>query len=339
MRQFLFLAMALMALASCAKEQENYQPQKGDEKAAHVTVTFVNEPNTVVSRATNETTETWEKQLTSLAVYVFDTNGKLIVQRDFTSSEMLSAKATFALPRSVAGKSCEFFAVANLTPENITTKTELLAVTETNAGVYNGTFTKVASTAARPGGFAMSGAATKTVATAGNSTDISIVLKRTVAKVSIQATLSADFGNKYSGQVRINSASVSRAAGVSAVFSAGMATGGTPFTFVQASDASTANTYKNLFYIFGNGVLTVGNRVLVELDTTYDRDGDFTTTNDQMPITYSFELNGKANGEILRNGFYRIAVSITGLSGQDVNTIVTVADWETPVTQNINLGE
>lgn len=337
MKKILFFALALGALASCEKEQETYQPNNDGN---NVTVTFVDEPNMPESRSffdPSAATEVWEKSLTSLSVYAFDASGKLIVQRAFTSTELAAKTATFALPHTAAGKSCDFYAVANLSPASITSKAELLAVTETNAAVYNGTFAKVSSSAARTGGFVMSGFITKTVAS--GTTDVSIVLKRTVAKVAIQTTLSADFGNRYPGKVKINAAKVSRAAGVSPLFSSGIASGGTPFTFNQPSEAGTANTYKNLIYLFGNGTLAAGSRVMIELDAIYDRDGNFTTTTDQLPITYSFELNGRANGEIQRNGYYRIAVSIGGLSGEDVNTIVTVADWETPVTQNINLGE
>ena len=55
-------------------------------------------------------------------------------------------------------------------------------------------------------------------------------------------------------------------------------------------------------------------------------------------MTYSIELAGKAAGEILRNGYYRIAANITGLVGQECAVSVSVADWETPVTQNVELG-
>ena len=52
------------------------------------------------------------------------------------------------------------------------------------------------------------------------------------------------------------------------------------------------------------------------------------------------ELKGTSdNGTILRNGYYRVAVSLAGLTGQDVSATITVADWETPVTQTINLGQ
>ena len=78
--------------------------------------------------------------------------------------------------------------------------------------------------------------------------------------------------------------------------------------------------------------------MLLEIDATYDGDGSSSTTDDRSEVTYSTELTGKAAGEILRNGYYRIAANITGLVGQDCQVSVTVADWETPATQNVDLG-
>ena len=84
----------------------------------------------------------------------------------------------------------------------------------------------------------------------------------------------------------------------------------------------------------------VGSRVLLTLEAIYDKDGNFSTAGDQTPVTYEVELKGTSdNGTILRNGYYRVAVSLAGLTGQDVSATITVADWETPVTQNINLGQ
>ena len=71
---------------------------------------------------------------------------------------------------------------------------------------------------------------------------------------------------------------------------------------------------------------------------TYDLDGNAATTDDRSEVTYTVELAGKAAGEMLRNGYYRISVNITGLAGQECAVSVTVADWETPITQNVDLG-
>ncbi|BFL28199.1 hypothetical protein K320107C7_06140 [Alistipes shahii] len=93
-----------------------------------------------------------------------------------------------------------------------------------------------------------------------------------------------------------------------------------------------------LFHYIENGTLTSGNRILLEINATYDSDGSTSTTDDRSEVTYSVELTGKAAGEILRNGYYRVAANITGLVGQDCTVTITVADWETPVTQNVDLG-
>ena len=55
--------------------------------------------------------------------------------------------------------------------------------------------------------------------------------------------------------------------------------------------------------------------MLLEINATYDLDGNGSTTDDRSEVTYSVELTGKAAGEILRNGYYRIAANITGLVG------------------------
>ena len=82
----------------------------------------------------------------------------------------------------------------------------------------------------------------------------------------------------------------------------------------------------------------VGSRVLLEINATYDGDGSSSTSDDRSEVTYSVELTGKAAGQILRNGYYRVAANITGLVGQDCQVSVTVADWETPVMQSVDLG-
>lgn len=102
--------------------------------------------------------------------------------------------------------------------------------------------------------------------------------------------------------------------------------------------ASASDKYNSLFYTYENGTLAASSRVLLEIEATYDMDGSSSTTDDRSEVTYSVELTGKAAGEILRNGYYRIAANITGLVGQECAVSVTVADWETPVTQSVELG-
>ena len=261
-----------------------------------------------------------------------------MVQRKFTGVELSNKKATFALPRSAAGTTCKFYAVANRTLPEIATEAAIKGIQDEEPAAYNGTFAEITTKAKRADGFVMSGTVSKAVGAVNTITDVPITLKRTVAKIAVQTTLAAD-SSRYSGKVRINTTTISRAAGsTSLIPPAGVSTAA-PFSHTQAaSEVSLA--FNNLYYIYENGTLAAGSRVLLTLEGTYDRDGNFSTTGDQIPITYTCEISGTSNnGSIIRNGYYRVSVSITGLMGQDVNANVTVADWETPVTQSINLGQ
>ena len=243
----------------------------------------------------------------------------------------------FALPKSTAGTECSFYAVANYDASSAKTRAALTALVENSAATYNGTFAEVSTAAKRSGGFVMSGSVTKTVGAVNTTTSVGITLKRTVAKVAVQTTVDPSFANKYSGTLAINSVKLSKAASQSLVV-AGTPTPGTmTFSHMQTPAAASEN-YNALFYCFENGALAVGNRVLLEINATYDSDGSASTPDDRSEVTYSIELTGKATGEILRNGYYRLAANITGLVGQDCAVTVTVADWETPVTQNVELG-
>lgn len=341
MKKILFAAAAIAALfASCDKNDETINsviPEAADGARIAITLTGASDTETRAFFDTTAKAEAWESSLSSLSVFAFDKGGTLIVRRDFSSAELASKSATFALPKSTAGTECSFYAVANYDASSAKTKAALMALVEKSAADYNGTFAEVSAAAKRSGGFVMSGSVTKTVGAVNTTTSVGITLKRTVAKVAVQTTVDPSFANKYSGTLAINSVKLSKAASQSLVV-AGTPTPGTmTFSHMQTPAAASEN-YNALFYCFENGALAVGNRVLLEINATYDSDGSASTPDDRSEVTYSIELTGKATGEILRNGYYRLAANITGLVGQDCAVTVTVADWETPVTQNVELG-
>ena len=275
--------------------------------------------------------------MSSLSIFVFDNADNFVIRRDLTSSELAAKSATFSLPKSLASTPCSFYAVANYDASSAKTRTALTALVENSAAAYNGTFAEVSTAAKRSGGFVMSGFATKTVGAVNTTTSVGITLKRTVAKVAVQTTVDPSFANKYSGTLTINSVKLSKAASQSLVVAGTPTPGAMTFSHTQ-TPASASGKMNSLFYIFENEALAESSRVLLEIEATYDLDGEDTTTDDRSEVTYSIELTGKAAGEILRNGYYRIAANITGLVGQDCAVSVTVADWETPVTQNVDLG-
>ena len=96
---------------------------------AAVTMTFTAESSTRAFFAEDATAEAWEKSLSALTVYVFNSKGDLVVQRDFTVSELTAKSATFALPHATANTTCDFYAVANMSLSGIGTKSALLITT------------------------------------------------------------------------------------------------------------------------------------------------------------------------------------------------------------------
>lgn len=340
MKKHIFAAVAMAAalFAACNKDNESIVPTPVDTDGARICITLADDASTRAFFDTTASAEAWEKSLSALSVFAFDDVGALIVRRDFTSTELAAKSAVFSLPKSAAGTSCSFYAVANIDASSAKTEAALTALVENAVASYNGTFAEVSSKALRPGGFVMSGFKAQTVGAVNSTTNVGITLKRSVAKVALQTSVDASFAQKYGGTLTINSVKLSKAASQSLVVAgAAPSTGAMTFTHNQ-TPAVASGKYNSLFYIYENGALTAGNRVLLEIAATYDMDGNAATTNDRLEVTYSIELAGKAAGEILRNGYYRIAANITGLVGQECAVSVTVADWETPISQTVALG-
>jgi len=339
-RIFAMAALTAALLASCNKETEMMNPTpeaRPDGASVTITLSSGDDTQTRAFFDATATAEAWEKSLSSLSVFTFNTSGDLILRRDFTVSELVSKSATFSLPKSAAGTECSFYAVANYDASSAKTKSALTALVEKSAGDYNGTFADVSTKALRSGGFVMSGSTTKTVGAVNTSTQVGISLKRTVAKVALQTTIAPEFSEKYPGSITINSVKLSRAASQSLVVAGTPSTGAMTYTHTQTPGMASSK-YNSLFYLYETGTLDAGSRVLLEINATYDGDGSSSTSDDRSEVTYSVELTGKAAGQILRNGYYRVTANITGLVGQDCQVSVTVADWETPVTQSVDLG-
>ena len=156
----------------------------------------------------------------------------------------------------------------------------------------------------------MSGTATKSIGAAGTTTEVAITLRRDVAKVAVQASLSPAFADKYPGTVRITSVKLSRSAMQTPYFGGTPKTGAMTFTHTQ-TPGETSGRFNALFYCFENAALASGSRVLLTLDGVYDRDGKTSTTPTRSPISYKIELSGTAgNGQLARNGYYRVAIGL-----------------------------
>ena len=341
MKKLFFAAIAAVSVlfASCSEKMDEtpgIPADTGEGSFVKISLSGGEAPSLRAFFDNTAQAETWEKTLNSLTVYAYNTTNGSFVRRVFTAEELAAMSVTFCLPASQPGDECEFYAVANLSAE-VSSRSALLALLE-NTNLYNGTFASATTGAVRPGGFVMSGKTTKNLSTDGSVTPVSITIRRTVAKFAIETVIAPEFGIKYPGSgIRVNSAKVVRSASTSFVVEqAAPSTGAMNWSYTQISNLDLG-IYGNLFYLFENGEISADSRVTLEIDATYDEDGNFTTTSDQLPMTYRVNLGDDA-GKILRNSYYRIQVNIVGLAGNEIRVDIEVADWEGPHNQTVNVG-
>ena len=346
------IAVMPMLLAACTKDEVNPTPTNGG-KEGEIELILKNESVADGTRAFGSgTTESWEKSISSAVLIVYNASGTQILRRVLTSSEVTASTSTpikLVLPGVDADTSCDFYVVINRTvADNITTETALLAELESDIASYNGTYANVTTKAMRSGGFVMTGTATAKIVS--GTTAVAVTVKRVVAKVEVQCTMTDSFRAKYgNGCVEVKKLTLSRGAEKSYLIdqtTSKYATVSSSFTsaqdaFCDKTGASKTNAYKynNLFYINEKAAAATGSRIKVVLNAVYDADGNLSTTTDQLAVTYETELTGATGGKIARNGSYKVNAKLDGLTGQDVTLAVTVANWDALSTQDVNLGQ
>ena len=317
MKKMILAATAALAmLASCNKHTDEIA-----DSATGSVVKITLTDKTPETRAFFDQTaaaESWEKKIGTLTLFVFDGNGDAVLQRNFTAAEISGQTATIPVPDAAPGQTYSFYAIANGSAlSGIGTLDDLRSQAESEIADYN-------------------------------------ALERLVSKVAVQATTDSKFAATYPGRVRIASATVSRAASSVSYFDVGTShSGGTQnrehsggtmplfaaqtFSHTQAAKEQSGK-YANLFYIYGNEDNMAAESVLLTLEGIYDHDGDFGTTDDQMPVSYEIELAVDSGKAINRNTYRRVTVNISGLTGADVAVTITPADWEGPFNQDVNIG-
>ena len=345
------IAVMPMLLAACTKDEVNPTPTNGG-KEGEIELILKNESVADGTRAFGSgTTESWEKSISSAVLIVYNTSGTQILRRVLTAAEVNGSTTTPIkfVPGVSADASCDFYVVINRNiADNITTKAKLLEELESDIASYNGTYANVTTKAMRSGGFAMTGTVTAKIVS--GTTAVTVTVKRVVAKVEIQTSMTDSFRTKYgNGCVEVKKITLSRGAEKSYLIdqtASKYATVSSSFTSAQdaycdKTGASKTNAYKynNLFYINEKAAAATGSRIKVVLDAIYDADGNLSTTADQVPLSYETELTGTTDGKMLRNGSYKLNVNLDGLTGKDMTLSIAIANWEALSTQNVNVGK
>lgn len=342
MKKLLLTAIAATALFACSTERDCEIPSS----AGHtIELSFVSE-SISETRAFFDpvaSAEEWEKSLNSASIFIFDNYGKLALRRDLSKEELKQKKISFAIPWSVAESPLSFYAVANLQiAESILSESGLRAVLDVEVDRYNSQNGDVFTKSIKSGGFTMSGHKKDVILSkTDNRTKVSLSLKRTVAKVALRVAVDSKFSKHFGGgAVVVTGSRIKRVAKETTVISPeSSVSGNLNYELYQKAMVSDAGTlFNNLYYVFECDKRATDNEVVIEVDALFDQDGNFSTTEDQAEMTYTIVVNKAGGSEILRNGYYRIDATLTGLSGVDVEVDLVVTDWEAPVTQIEQLG-
>lgn len=322
----------LLLTSSCTKSPS---PTVAVSAENTVTISFANS-NFATKAFFDDVTisSPWEKTITSLSIYVVDNAGKFVIQRNFAPEELPTLKADFAIPASMVGNSYTFYAIAN-NPATVMNKAELDALQDNNINLYNGAFADVTSRNIRPNGFVMSG--NTTAAIQPTNTPISIELNRTVSKIAIQAATTTAFEQRYVGAIFINDVNITASAASAKIVNDG--TFGNYIAELHQVPNIQGKNIQSLFYLYPNGARAVGSRTTLKLVGVYDADKNPATTADQLPLEYKIELDGVSTGALLRNGYYRVAININGVTGSDISVTITLNDWLAPITQTVEIGK
>ncbi|MFR9505998.1 MAG: fimbrial protein [Rikenellaceae bacterium] len=341
----ILLSMAVMTavfFASCSKDSDTINQELATPvEGSVITLSFTEESSTTRAFFDDDAAaEDWEKELKSVTIFAFNSaTDELVVRRDFTSTEMTAKECTFALPDIYAGDAVSVVVVANCDiPTSVTKFTTLKATINSNLSQYNGTFSEVSTGAKRDDGFVMT--SYEDVIILAGTTSIYATLERTVAKVAIEMALADTFSDRYPGDVLIESVKVSNTPSTTTLYST-FAFASTPakdYSFTQTPN-SASGKFQSLLYIYESDAPSSNNdKVLVTIEATYDMDGDFSTTGDQTPMTYTLTLEDDDIQKIKRNSYYRISGTINGLSGSDAEIFITVSNWSTVTDKDITLG-
>ena len=328
MKKLLFIAIIVAVLSSCSKNEEilNNLEQKGlpvvvsfaGEHSASPALTWENLPYA----------ENWEKELKSVTLYAFREWGEqCILCQSFTPAEIAAQTITILLPTVRPGDLVYFYAVANTSTPRISNLSQLEGIREMFPEVYNGLYEDVTTRAIREGGFVMSGQVEKNMAPEGQTTEVEITLKRTVAKIRVNVNVTPEFFQKYGGSFSVLGIDILGTPAFTNIIDYNSPIEAETVDLTQTPSEVAGNSCQSLFYVFENGERSPSEQVKLKIRGAYDTDGN---SLNRIPQTYvvGLDIDPEGEGIIRRNGYYIINVNINGVLGSDIELSVSIADWE-----------
>ncbi len=336
----MMMAVAASALcASCSKDAEVAEPQTPPITTSKAVK--INLSNSTATRAffdPSAAAESWEKKINSAMIVVerySDPSGDAdeIIHKTLTASDIANGSTTIELKGANVDDVIGVGIVVNIDlPDDVHAMSVYSDVLKNyDESAYNGTFQEVYNRAKRTEGFPMYGIGLAPVEDRDNIV-IPVLIERSVAKIAVETTLSDNFKSSYAGDLRVDSFKIRTADFYDNNYENGQ-------THTQVPNKS-GDKFQNLFYM----AHSYHNECT--LQATYDRDGDFTTTDDQTPVSYQFSICSDYGGEkeMRANHYYRVNLKINTLdedavgSESSLDVSVSVADWVSVEDQNVDIG-
>lgn len=317
-----FAVCAATLFASCSKDTDTINTElTAPVQGSVVNLSFQSEA--VSTRAFFEdmgTLQAWEKQINYVTVFVFDADGEIVTCEKFKDSEIAESKVSFVLPNISSGDRCYFYAIANQEVRaDIATLTELRTELSSDIADYNGAFEQVTATALRADNFAMTGYDYITIANPDYANNLSIDMRRLVAKFAVETSLDPSFVEQFSGAIRVVNVNITDASSKSHMISLNSITATERDYNVSQTPREFDGEFRNLFYLFES----YNDGPDITIDLIYDFDGDFSTTDDQTASSFTNYLPS----DIDMNDYFRIKCVINGITDLDPVVSFKVLDW------------
>ena len=343
MKKILYLPLFVALLLSCSDETLDGEiSQQEESQGVRIHLALGEEAFSPVLPFfdSNPACQPWEKEINSLTVCVYNPGNGTFFKRVFTTGEIAARRFDFVFPDAKPGDECEFYAVANMEVPAMN-REELLSMKDPAISDYNAKFYKVAFEACREEGFVMSGSTTQILSLKDGVTYVTLPLRRTVAKIAVQLQFSEEFMAKNPGLFLLGA---SVGIGPGSYSSWVFPHENTHLEWISSlwsmSMDKDGEKFQALFYAF-----EYDNDVVWGFKTlSFTVFGDYPDGNGQNIYyykTYAVTIGGseKEQGKIQRNTYYRIQVIISGFTGSEIETDISVAPWDGLYTENIIIDE
>lgn len=343
MKKVIFAAvLSAFALVSCNKEYET-PDTGGPEPTTPVTITFNSDE--ILTRASDgDGAESlpWEKKIVRMCIYVYDSNGDWAETRELTTEEIGAGKLNYAVPSRLCESDATFYVVANKYRMNIATAAIMEQQKDDYPTIYNWAGDDHTQAKCYNDGFVMSARKKVAIPMYGEPLSLHFNLKRTVAKIALRISIDPKFGQRYPGhKLEMTGCGVYYTNKAAMLFepSAGEPVDLTIYSTVSRAypaDLTAGETDDKIFYfyVYPNGALPTN----PPIKPCAVFGGDLTTPQGMRSrVDYYIPINEANNHEIARNGFYKLNVAVTGISGCDVEATFETASWgsENSFTEDI----